>query len=138
MTEKIQEVLSYEKTKQIWRSNPNSIEWIEANKLNFLLFGIHLNKSAKCECIEDLFFALKRDNIINKITEKMEKEFFLKKGVLVQSFNHDAISEHSTDAECLNALNANPGIIKFFDKVPDWFKDGKKKKPVVKKVVAPK
>ena len=103
MTEKIQEVLSYEKTKQVWRSNPNSIEWIEANKLNFLLFGINLNKSAKCECIEDLFFALKRDNIINKITEKMEKEFFLKKVELVQSFNHDAISEHQTDAECLNA-----------------------------------
>ena len=138
MTEKIQEVLSYEKTKQVWRSNPNSIEWIEANKLNFLLFGIHLNKSAKCECIEDLFFALKRDNIINKITEKMEKEFLVKKGVLVQSFNHDAISEHSSDEDCLNALKANAGIIKYFDKVPDWFKEGKSKKPSVKKVVAPK
>jgi hypothetical protein len=45
MTEKIQEVLSYEKTKQVWRSNPNSVEWIEANKLNFLLFGIHLTSS---------------------------------------------------------------------------------------------
>jgi len=138
MEKKIQEVLSYENTKQVWRSNPNSKEWIEANKLNFLLFGIHLNKSAKCECIEDLFFALKRDNIINKITEKMEKEFLVKKDVLIQSFNHDAISEHSTDEECIDALNANPAIIKYFDKVPDWFKEGKKKKPNVKKVVAPK
>lgn len=138
MQKKIQEVLSYEKTKQIWRSNPNSIEWIEANKLNLLLFGIGLNKSAKCECIEDLFFALKRDNIINKITQKMEKEFVVRKGVLIQSFNHDAISEHSTDQECINALNANRGIEKFFDKIPDWFKEGKKKKPSVRKVVAPK
>lgn len=138
MEEKIQEVLSYEKTKQVWRSNTNSKEWIEANKLNFLLFGTHLNKSAKCECIEDLFFALKMDNITNKITKKMEKEFLVRKGVLIQSFNHDAISEHSSDEECINALNANPAIIKFFDKVPDWFKEGKKKKPSVKKVVAPK
>ena len=138
MEKKINKVLSYENTKQVWRSNPNSTEWIEANELNVLLFDIQLNKSAKCECIEDLFFALKRDNIINKITEKMEKEFFVKKGVLIQSFNHDAISEHSTDAECLEALKISPEIIKFFDKVPDWFVEGKKKKPVVKKVVAPK
>ena len=138
MYEKIQEVLSYERTKQFWRSNSNSIEWIEANKLNFLLFGIHLNKSAKCECIEDLFFALKRDNIINKITEKMEKEFKVKKGVLVQSFNHDPISEHSTDAECVIALQSNPAIEKYFNVIPQWFKDGKKKKPAVKKVVEAK
>lgn len=138
MQEKIQRVLSYEKTKHIWRGDSNSTEWIEANELNNILFGISLNKSAKCECIEDLFFALKRDNIINKITTKMEKEFLVKKDVLIQSFNHDAISEHSSDEECINALNANPAIEKFFDKIPDWFKEGKKKKPTVKKVVAPK
>lgn len=138
MQEKIDKVLSYEKTKHIWRGNHTSQEWIEANELNYLLFGINLNRSLKCECIEDLFFALKRPNISNKITEKMEKEFLVKKGVLIQSFNHDAISEHSTDEQCINALRANAGIEKYFDKIPDWFKDGKKKKPSIKKVVAPK
>ena len=69
MEERINKVLSYEKTKSEWRGNHLSIEWQEANKLNIELFGISLNKAQKCECIEDLFFALKRPNIVNKIKE---------------------------------------------------------------------
>ena len=123
MEERINKVLSYEKTKSEWRGNHLSIEWQEANKLNIDLFGISLNKAQKCECIEDLFFALKRPNIINKITEKMEKQFYVKKGSVIMSFGIDTITEHSTDAQCISALKHNPVLIKFFDKVPEnWQK----------------
>jgi hypothetical protein len=123
MEEEINKVLSYEKTKSIWRGNHLSIEWQEANKLNITLFGISLNKAQKCECIEDLFFALKRPNITNKITEKMEKQFHVKKGAVIMSFGVDTITEHSTDKQCISALKHNPVLIKFFDKVPEnWQK----------------
>ena len=122
MENRINKVLSYEKTKSEWRGNHLSIEWQEANKLNIDLFGISLNKAQKCECIEDLFFALKRPNIINKITEKMEKQFHVKKGSVVMSFGADTITEHSTDAQCISALKHNPTLIKFFEKVPENWK----------------
>ncbi len=119
MEERINRVLSYEKTKSEWRGNHLSDEWQEANKLNIDLFGISLNKAQKCECIEDLFFALKRPNIVNKITEIMEKEFHVKKGSVVMSFGADTITEHSTDKQCISALKNNPMLIKYFEKVPE-------------------
>ena len=123
MENRINKVLSYENTKSEWRGNHLSIEWQEANKLNIDLFGISLNKAQKCECIEDLFFALKRPNIVNKITEKMEKQFHVKKGSVVMSFGADTITEHSTDKQCISALKHNPTLIKFFEKVPEnWQK----------------
>jgi len=123
MQNEIDKVLSYEKTKSIWRGNHLSTEWQEANKLNITLFGISLNKAQKCECIEDLFFALKRPNITNKIIEKMEKQFHVKKGAVIMSFGVDTITEHSTDKQCISALKHNPVLIKFFEKVPEnWQK----------------
>ena len=122
MENRINKILSYEKTKSEWRGNHLSIEWQEANKLNIDLFGISLNKAQKCECIEDLFFALKRPNIVNKITEKMEKQFQVKKGSVVMSFGADTITEHSTDKQCISALKHNPTLIKFFEKVPENWK----------------
>ena len=123
MEQRIKEVLSYENTKSEWRGNHLSDEWQKANKLNIDLFGISLNKAQKCECIEDLFFALKRPNIVNKIKEKMEKQFHVKKGSVVMSFGADTITEHSTDKQCISALKHNPTLIKFFEKVPEnWQK----------------
>ena len=122
MEQRIKEVLSYENTKSEWRGNHLSDEWQKANKLNIDLFGISLNKAQKCECIEDLFFALKRPNIVNKIKEKMEKQFHVKKGSVVMSFGADTITEHSTDKQCISALKHNPTLIKFFEKVPENWK----------------
>jgi len=122
MQEEVNKVLSYEKTKHLWRGNHFSVEWQEANKLNIALFGISLNKASKCECIEDLFFALKRPNITNKITEKMSKEFHVKKGAVIMSFGVDTITEHSTDEQCISALKHNPVLIKFFERVPENWK----------------
>ena len=74
MENRIKEVLSYENTKSEWRGNHLSDEWQKANKLNIDLFGISLNKAQKCECIEDLFFALKRPNKTKKRRWKIKRQ----------------------------------------------------------------
>lgn len=121
MNDLLNRVLSYEATKAIWRSNVNSIEFQEASKLNLLLFGLKLNAAKKCECIEDLFFMIKKPNILNKLEMEENRQFFLKKGKVIQSFACDIITEKSSDKEMIAALKASPGLIKFFDRFPeDW------------------
>jgi hypothetical protein len=116
-------VLKSEGTKEIWRKDTNSIEWKNANKLNFLLTGIGLNKRAKCECIEDLFIMLKFTNINNKIMSETNRQFHLHKGKVVTSFQCDTITEHSSDEQMIAALKAVPALIKFFKRVPDNWRE---------------
>ena len=112
----IKQVLASESTKNQWRNKYDSIEFKNATKLNKLLFGIHLNQSVGCQCVEDLFFYIKRkNNFMNK--------FKLRKGLVVTSFLHATITEHSTDAEFINALKVSPGAIKYFTEYPENWKD---------------
>ena len=119
MEQLIKRVLSYEPTKNNWRTKYNSVEFQEASKLNHLLFGVDLNRSAKCECVEDLFFMLKKPQSTIKIKDEMERQYFLKKGKVLTSFKFpNAITSNSSDEELAKALELEPAIIKFFDKVP--------------------
>jgi hypothetical protein len=112
----IKQVLASESTKNQWRNKYDSIEFKNATKLNKLLFGIHLNQSVGCQCVEDLFFYIKRkNNFMNK--------FKLRKGLVVTSFLHATITEHSSDAEFINALKVSPGAIKYFTEYPENWKD---------------
>jgi hypothetical protein len=112
----IKQVLASESTKNQWRNKYDSIEFKNATKLNKLLFGIHLNQSVGCQCVEDLFFYIKRkNNFMNK--------FKLRKGLVVTSFLHATITEHSTDAEFIQALKVSPGAIKYFTEYPENWKD---------------
>jgi hypothetical protein len=112
----IKEVLASESTKNKWRNKYDSIEFKNATKLNKLLFGIHLNQSVGCQCVEDLFFYIKRkNNFMNK--------FKLRKGLVVTSFLHSTITEHSTDAEFIQALKVSPASIKYFTEYPENWKD---------------
>jgi hypothetical protein len=112
----IKEVLASESTKHQWRNKYDSIEFKNATKLNKLIFGIHLNQSVGCQCVEDLFFYIKRkNNFMNK--------FKLRKGLVVTSFLHATITEHSTDAEFIQALKVSPGAIKYFTEYPENWKD---------------
>jgi hypothetical protein len=112
----IKEVLASENTKNQWRNKYDSIEFKNATKLNKALFGIHLNQSVGCQCVEDLFFYIKRkNNFMNK--------FKLKKGLVVTSFLHATITEHSTDAEFIQALKVSPASIKYFTEYPENWKD---------------
>jgi hypothetical protein len=126
----IKQVLASENTKNQWRNKYDSVEFKNATKLNKLLFGIHLNQSVGCQCVEDLFFYIKRkNNFMNK--------FKLRKGLVVTSFLHATITEHSTDAEFINALKVSPGAIKYFTEFPENWRDivsGKDILPTVKEM----
>ena len=115
----IDKVLSNEPTKNVWRGNYLSEEWNLASELNKILFDIPLNQSQNCHCIEDLYFMLKNPKVIIKIKNKMEQLFRVKKDAVITSFDFNAITEHSSDAECITALKKQPSIIKYFTKYPE-------------------
>ena len=136
MKELLEKVLASESKKATWRNDYNSIEWQNANKLNKHFFGINLNQSKGCQCIEDLFFYAKRQTTKNIIMN----QFKLKKGCVITSFLHATITEHSTDAEFIVALKVSPATIKFFTDYPENWQEvvsGKKtrKKKVVEAIV---
>lgn len=123
MEELIKRVLESETTKGKWRGNPSTKEWQEASRLNKVLTGVPLNSSANCECVEDLFFLLKRPNIHQKIEQNMEKRYRLKKGKLIQSVDFGHIGEASTDEQMKKALGRSPGLIKHFAVFPENWKE---------------
>jgi len=111
-----------ETSKSKWRGNYLSDEWKNANQLNIILFGIGLNRTQKCDCLEDLFFMLKSKNINQKYKDKMEQVFKIKKGKLVSSFKFGFhISEQSNDEQIKEALRLDPNLIVYFESYPeDW------------------
>lgn len=119
----IESVKASEATKSNWRNKHDSEEFRNASKLNKLIFDKPLNHAKKCECIEDLFFYLNRKNVKSQIMEKQNKVFVLMSGKLITSFLHETISVHSTDEQCIEALKASPGIIKFFKSYPENWRD---------------
>lgn len=130
MQELLDKVLESESTKSKWRKDYTSVEWQNASKLNKILFGIHLNQSPNCQCLEDLFMMAKRKGIKSKIMQ----QFKLKKGVVITSFLHATITEHSTDEDVLKALKVSKGIIKYFSVFPDnWEQLANGEKPKRKK-----
>lgn len=123
--ERIKYVLSLEGTKKNWRKKHSSVEFQKASQLNRELFGMPLNKVAKCKCIEDMFFMLHRLNVeklqtINKI--KMN-QFKLKKGKLITLHGMaTAYTEHNmTDEKAILLLKISKGHIKSFEEYPsNW------------------
>lgn len=134
MKELLEQVLASESTKQAWRNNYKSTEWINANKLNKHFFGMSLNQSKGCECIEDLFKYAKRQTI----KETIMNQFKLQKGKVITSFLHPTITEDSTDAEFIKALKASPSTIKFFTEYPENWQEVVSGKKTRKKKVTPK
>lgn len=119
----IESVKASEATKNNWRNKHDSEEFRNASKLNKLIFDKPLNHAKKCECIEDLFFYLNRKNVKSQIMVKQKKVFVLMPGKIVTSFLHETISVHSTDEQCIEALKASPGIIKFFKSYPENWRE---------------
>ena len=134
MKELLEQVLASESTKQAWRNDYKSTEWMNANKLNKHFFGMSLNQSKGCECIEDLFRYAKRQTI----KETIMNQFKLQKGKVITSFLHPTITEDSTDAEFIKALKASPSTIKFFTEYPENWQEVVSGKKTRKKKVTPK
>lgn len=125
LEERIKKVLSYEKTKSVWRKKHDSKEFQEASRLNKDLYGKPLNRQAKCECIEDLFFLLSGLNKqkINQKKVNMTRKFEIKKDKMIQLFNQNDVytDANITDEKAIELLKSSPGLIKFFSKFPaDW------------------
>lgn len=133
MKELLEQVLASESTKQTWRNDYKSTEWLNANKLNKHFFGISLNQSKGCECIEDLFRYAKRQTL----KETIMNQFKLQKGKVITSFLHPTITEDSTDAEFIKALKASPSTIKFFAEYPENWQEVVSGKKTRKKKVTP-
>lgn len=120
MIELKDKVLLTESTKSIWRTNRGSKEWINANTLYKFLFGVNLG-SPKCECLEDLFEFIKSKNINSKIKNKMEKQFILIPGKVLQTSKFGVITSNSSDEQCIKLLTAYPSLSKHFKTLPkDW------------------
>lgn len=120
----ILKVLSYENTKQSWRNNFNSEEFKTVSRLNKSLFGIELNKSLNCNCVEDFFLMFKYYNQTNKLEKIMEKKFILRKGIMLQNHNFQhPITHLSSDEDCIKLLFINKNYSKHFEILPDnWEK----------------
>lgn len=127
MKELLEKVLESESSKEIWRNDYNSEQWRNANKLNRHLFGINLNQSKGCQCIEDLFFMIKRESVKNRIMN----QFKIKKGSVITSFVHATVTEHSTDAEIIAMLKASPASIKYVVEYPENWKEIVNGKPTI-------
>lgn len=123
LQERIELVLSFEKTKKDWRAKFNSREFREASALNHLLFGMHLNKKVKCDCVEDLFFMLKsyRKEDINHKQIQMNSNFKLKKGkvIALHGMNEVITNANLTDDKAIELLKKFPGHAKSFEVLPE-------------------
>lgn len=124
-SERIKFVLSLEKTKSVWRKKHSSAEFKAASDLNFELFGMHLNKSKKCKCVDDLFFLLQRLNVekLNLINQIKMSKFILKKGkvIMIHAMSTALTEKNMTDEKAIELLKIHKGHIKNFESYPeDW------------------
>jgi len=123
MKELINSVKKSESTLKAWRNNHNSQEWKDASKVNEFLTGIPLNKARGCECVEDLFFLIKRTNINQVIKIEMSREFTLKPGKVIMLHGCTPITDKATDEQLINLLKLSPAHISQFESYPNNWKE---------------
>lgn len=131
LKEEIKTVLSYESSKEEWRNEHSSDEFIHASKVGKLV-GSPLNRSRNCGCIEDLFIVLHlmTKEKINLKQEQMTSKYILKKGAVLFSpaTGVHLTSENITDKAAKELLKKYPARIASFESFPeDWNKAPKKK-----------
>lgn len=132
----IDELLSYEATKEIWRNIHNSKEFKLATKIGKAV-GSPLNKSLNCGCIEDLFIVcklLKRDKLKIEFKQKVMEskyELFPNKVLSFPKLGIHLTNANLTDEIAKDYLSTYPAAVVHFKRVPEVVE----KKKVDKKVV---
>ena len=118
-------LLSYEKTKNKWRNIHDSVQWILANDIAFIVMGEGLNRSRNCGCLNDLFYMLKNISKSKiKLKEKqMENEFELKSGILLFLNGTHYSNANITDEKSIDILSKFPVKINAFVRYPKNWKD---------------
>jgi len=138
----INELLSYEATKEIWRNIHNSKEFKLATKIGNAV-GSPLNRSLNCGCIEDLFIVcklLKRDKLKIELKQKVMEskyELFPNKVLSFPKLGIHLTNANLTDEIAKDYLSTYPAAVVHFKRVPEVV-DKKKveKKEVVEVVVS--
>jgi hypothetical protein len=121
MKELIERVKKTEKTISTWRNNHLSKEWKEANEVNIFLAGIPLNRQRGCQCIEDLFFLIKRSNINQVIKIEMSRKFVLKPGKVVMLHGCTPITDKASDEQLIKLLKLSPAhLVNFVSYPENW------------------
>lgn len=136
----IDELLSYEATKQDWRNIHNSKEFKLATKIGNAV-GSPLNRSLNCGCIEDLFIVcklLKRDKLKIEFKQKVMEskyELFPNKVLSFPKLGIHLTNANLTDEIAKDYLSTYPAAVVHFKKVPEVVEKKKIEKKEVVEVV---
>lgn len=136
----IDELLSYEATKEVWRNIHNSKEFKLATKIGNAV-GSPLNRSLNCGCIEDLFIVcklLKRDKIKIEFKQKVMEskyELFPNKVLSFPKLGIHLTNANLTDEIAKDYLSTYPAAKVHFKRVPEVVEKKKTEKKEVVEVV---
>lgn len=115
-----------EATKSSWRNRLDSQQRRDASRLNQILTGMPLSDRVGCECVDDLYFLMKRytkNKQINQIPINMENQFQLEKDRVIMLHGCNPVSSKSSDKELIALLKKYPGQISRFVKYPDNWRE---------------
>lgn len=137
----IDELLSYEATKEVWRNIHNSKEFKLATKIGKAV-GSPLNKSLNCGCVEDLFIVcklLKRDKLKIELKQKVMEskyELFPNKVLSFPKLGIHLTNANLTDEIAKDYLSTYPAAVVHFKRVPDVVEKKKvEKKETIEAVI---
>lgn len=122
MREILDKVIASEATKERWRHSFNSEEFKNASRVNMELFGIPLNRSKKCQCIEDLFFSLKNPKIIKRLMSKQNQKFKIKDDKHI-SLHIGVFTAKSSDEQIIKLLKKHPEHVVNLERCPDNWRE---------------
>jgi len=136
----IDELLSYEATKQDWRNIHNSKEFKLATKVGNAV-GSPLNRSLNCGCIEDLFIVcklLKRDKLKIEFKQKVMEskyELYPNKVLSFPKMGIHLTNANLTDEIAKDYLSTYPAAKVHFKRLPEVVEKKKAEKKEVVEVV---
>lgn len=136
----IDELLSYEATKEIWRNIHNSKEFKLATKIGKAV-GSPLNKSLNCGCVEDLFIVcklLKRDKLKIEFKQKVMEskyELYPNKVLSFPKLGIHLTNANLTDEIAKDYLSTYPAAKVHFKRLPEVVEKKKAEKKEVVDVV---
>jgi len=136
----IDELLSYEATKQDWRNIHNSKEFKLATKVGNAV-GSPLNRSLNCGCIEDLFIVcklLKRDKLKIEFKQKVMEskyELYPNKVLSFPKMGIHLTNANLTDEIAKDYLSTYPAAKVHFKRLPEVVEKKKAEKKEVFEVV---
>lgn len=136
----IDELLSYEATKEKWRNIHNSKEFKLAAKIGKAV-GSPLNKSLNCGCVEDLFIVcklLKRDKLKIEFKQKVMEskyELYPNKVLSFPKLGIHLTNANLTDEIAKDYLSTYPAAKVHFKRLPEVVEKKKAEKKEVVEVV---